>query len=95
MSRRIVRIQDALTTSTVDIVETIPEVTGILKEGATETRRIVGAGFGGVAEWLEDWEESVVDGKSMKKLERAFGLRQRARALELEEAAFNALPSPS
>ena len=85
------KIQNALTGSSVVIIESIEP----LAEGVRNTGRAVKAGTGGLAHWLEDWEDSVVDGKAMKKLERAFGLRQRARALELEEAAFNALPSTS
>jgi hypothetical protein len=91
MSRRVVRIQDALTDSSVLIVESVEP----LAHGIKNTGRAIKACTGGAAEWLEDWEDSVVDGKAVKKLERAFTLRQRARALELEEAAFNALPSVS
>ena len=89
------KLQNALTTSTVDVVETIPEVTGIIKDGAVNTRRIVKAGTGGMAEWLEDWEDSVVDAKAVKKFERANILKARIRAAELDEAAHNALPKVS
>lgn len=92
MSGRVNKLQNALTVSSVDVIETVPAVTGLVKDTATESRRILRSGLSGVAHWCEDWEDSVVDSKAMKKLERAFGLRQRARALELEEAAFNALP---
>ncbi len=89
------KLQNALTASSVDIVETVPEITGIIKDGAVNTRRIVKAGTGGMAEWMEDWEDSVIDAKSVKKFERANGIKSRIRAAELDEAAHNALPKVS
>jgi len=89
MTGRATKIQNVLTDTSVVIVESIqPLAEGLFKN----TGRAVKAGTGGLAEWLEDWEDSVVDAKTMKKLERAFGLEQRARALALEKAAFAALP---
>jgi len=87
------KLQNALTDSSVDVVETLPEVTGILKDGSKQTRRITKAGLGGIAEWLEDWEDSVIDAKAVKKFERANVLKARVRAAELDEAALNALPA--
>ena len=95
MSGRMTRLQNALTASSVDVIETIPEVTGIIKDSAINTRRMVKSGTGGMAEWLEDWEDSVIDAKAVKKFERANNLKARIRAAELEEAALNALPKVS
>ena len=95
MSGRMTKLQNALTASSVDVIETVPEITGILKDGAHGARRIVKSGFGGMAEWMEDWEDSVIDAKAVKKFERANNLKARIRAAELEEAAFNALPKVS
>ena len=95
MSGRMTKLQNALTTSSVDVVETVPEVTGIVKDSAKGTRRILKPLFGGTAEWLEDWEDSVIDAKAVKKFERANVLKARIRAAELDEAAHNALPKVS
>lgn len=95
MSGRMTKLQNALTAASVDVIETIPEITGILKDGAINTRRIVKSGTGGVAEWMEDWEDSVVDSKAAKRFERGNNLKARIRAAELEEAAHNALPKVS
>ena len=89
------KLQNALTASSVDIIETIPEVTGIIKDGSVNVRRVVKSGTGGLAEWLEDWEDSVIDAKAVKKFERANVLKARIRAAELEEVALNALPKVS
>jgi hypothetical protein len=95
MSGRMTKLQNALLASSVDIIETVPEVTGIVKDGAQNTRRIVKSGTGGMAEWMEDWEDSVIDAKAVKKFERANTLKARIRAAELDEVALNALPQVS
>ena len=89
------KLQNALTASSVDIIETVPEVTGIVKDGAVNTRRIVKSGTGGLAIWLEDWEDAQEDGRAAKKFERANALKARIRAAELDEAALDALPKVS
>lgn len=89
------KLQNAITAASVDVIETVPEVTGIIKDGAKNTRRIVKSGTGGMAEWMEDWEDSVVDAKAVKKFERANNLKARIRAAELDEVAHNALPKVS
>ena len=89
------KLQNVLLVASVDVIETVPEVTGIVKDGAKNTRRIIKSGTGGMAEWLEDWEDSVIDAKTVKKFERANVLKARIRSAELEEAAHNALPKVS
>ena len=89
------KLQNVLTDASVDIIETLPEVTGIIKDGSVNIRRSVKSGTGGMAEWLEDWEDSVIDAKAVKKFERANVLKARVRAAQLEEEAFNALPKVS
>ena len=89
------KLKNVLLVASVDVIETVPEVTGIIKDGAKNTRRIVKSGTGGMAEWLEDWEDSVVDAKAVKKFERANVLKSRIRSAELEEAAHKALPKVS
>jgi hypothetical protein len=92
---KVVRIQDALTESSVDVIEVIPALTGGLKHLGVNGGRIVKSATGGIAEWLEDWEDSVIDSKAVKKFERANVFKARLRAAELEEVAFNALPPVS
>jgi hypothetical protein len=89
---KVTRIQDALTESSVDLIEVVPAVTSGLKHLGLNGGRIIKASTGGLAEWLEDWEDSVVDFKKVKKFERANQFQSRLRAAELEEAAFKALP---
>ena len=87
MSGRINRVNDALATSGIKLIQTVEPVA----ETIHETACMMKYGARGGALFMKDWCDAQEELAQVRKLERALTFDERLRAVKLNREAFEAL----